>query len=296
MKKSLVSCIVPTYKRSDSLFRAINSILQQTYKNLEVLVVDDNNPNDKYSIKVQETLKLIKDSRVIYIQQEKHINGAVARNKGIKYSKGEYIAFLDDDDEWLPNKLENQIKKLEEHPEYNAISCLYTYYSNNKPIRKCPPYTNSNLHQKVLERSVSICTPTVLFRKKALDKSGYFDETLTRHQDLQLFLDYLVGDSMFVLLEYQVLIHTDIGGNRATLKSIEQIKEQFFKQMNDHFEIYNDKKQKQIYAAHYFEIIFVALKERKVKSIVKYMFKIGFNIKAFKSLLNRFRERKKYKV
>ena len=108
MVKGMVSCIIPTYRRSDSLIKAINSVLAQTYKNIEVIVVDDNDPDDKYSIMVQDKLATIKDERLRYIKQERHKNGAAARNTGIKASRGEYIAFLDDD-EWLPEKLEMQI-------------------------------------------------------------------------------------------------------------------------------------------------------------------------------------------
>lgn len=292
LESELVSCIIPTYKRSNSLIRAIKSILNQTYKNLEVLVVDDNNPNDEYSIKVQERLKMVKDPRVRYIQQEKHINGAVARNVGIREARGEFIAFLDDDDEWLPKKLEAQITVLKENPEYNAVSCLYTFCKDQKPIRKCPPYNNEDLHKKVLDRSVSICTPTVVFKKEALDRTGYFDESLNRHQDLQLFLDYLAEEKMLVLPEYHVLIHTEIGGNRPTARNIEQIKSQFFKRMERHFKMYDIKEQKNIYAAHYFEIILVALREKKINIALKYLLKIGLNIEAYKKLFNRYKQRK----
>jgi len=157
----MVSCIIPTYKRSDSLIKAINSILAQTYKNLEVIVVDDNNLDDKYSLIVQKKLSAIKDKRLRYVKQKKHKNGAAARNAGIKVARGEYIAFLDDDDEWLPEKLEKQIKYLDSKPKYGGVSCLYTYYSNGKPIRKCPVYTEQNLHKKVLEHSVSLSTSTL---------------------------------------------------------------------------------------------------------------------------------------
>src|SRR5690554_2886294 len=98
MIKGMVSCIIPTYKRSETLVRAINSVLEQTYKKIEILVIDDNHPNDRFSLMVQKQLEQFND-KVRYIQQEKHVNGAVARNVGIKFARGEYIAFLDDDDE-----------------------------------------------------------------------------------------------------------------------------------------------------------------------------------------------------
>ncbi|WP_082394179.1 glycosyltransferase family A protein [Bacillus sp. JCM 19034] len=81
-------------------------------------------------------MKKIDDSRVRYVQQDKHINGAAARNVGIRVSKGEYIAFLDDDDEWLPNKIELQVREIENNKDCEGVTCLYTIYNNGKPIRK----------------------------------------------------------------------------------------------------------------------------------------------------------------
>lgn len=132
MVKGMVSCIIPTYKRSDTLIRAVKSVINQSYKNLEIIIVDDNEPNDEYSLIVQERLKAISDERIRYIQQKKHINGAAARNVGINAARGEFIAFLDDDDEWLPSKIEKQINKLMSNQEYNGITCLYTICTNGK--------------------------------------------------------------------------------------------------------------------------------------------------------------------
>ena len=99
----LVSVIIPSYKRSDTVIRAINSVLNQTYEDIEVLVVDDNIQGDEYSIELEKVLGQINDNRVILIRQEKHVNGAKARNEGVKASHGYYIAFLNDDDEWWPD-------------------------------------------------------------------------------------------------------------------------------------------------------------------------------------------------
>lgn len=296
MRKDLVSCIIPTYKRSDSLTRAINSVLNQTYRNVEVIVVDDNDPNDKYSLSVQKVLKKITDSRVRYIQQKRHSNGAVARNVGIEEAQGEYIAFLDDDDEWLENKLELQIEKLKKYPEYGGISCLYTYYKDGIPVRKCPPYTSDDLYKKVLDRSVAVCTPTLVFKRKFLDKTSYFDESLIRHQDLQLLLDFLSKNKLLVLQKYLVLIHTEIGGNRPDLNRLIKIKAHFFTKMSRHFNNVDRKTRKRAYAAHYFEIIYLAAKEKNIKYVVKYLAKIGLNPFAYYDVFKRYYERKKYSL
>lgn len=292
MVKGMVSCIIPTYKRSDTLIRAVKSVINQSYKNLEIIIVDDNEPNDEYSLIVQERLKAISDERIRYIQQKKHINGAAARNVGINAARGEFIAFLDDDDEWLPSKIEKQINKLMSNQEYNGITCLYTICTNGKEVRKCAPYTGEDLHRKVLQRSVSVCTPTVIFRKKCLDESGYFDETMLRHQDLQLLLDFLCKNRMLVLPEYLVLIHTDVGVSRPSADKLIEIKQHFFEKMQRHFESYDKKTQKRIYAAHYFEIVLLAMREKKIKLIIKGLLKIGFNPLAYYDLLVRIKRRR----
>ena len=95
----LVSVVMPTYKRSEMLSRAIDSVLAQTYTNIELLLVNDNEPGDEFTKDLQQRVAVYStDSRFKLILQEKHVNGAVARNVGIRQAKGEYIAFLDDDD------------------------------------------------------------------------------------------------------------------------------------------------------------------------------------------------------
>lgn len=292
-KEGLVSCIIPTYKRSDTLLRAVKSILEQTYTDFEILVVDDNEPNDEYSLEVQRKLAAIEDERVHYLQQEKHINGAAARNHGIKHTSGEHVAFLDDDDEWHPEKLSKQLEVLNELDEsYGAVTCLVNLYKNGEKVRTTPPYIEENLHRKVLEHSVSIFTSSVLFRKRHLDHAGYFNESLQRHQDLQLLTDFLVHFKIKPINIPMVNNHTDDADNRPNTKKLIHVKERFFEEMQGSMNMYSEKEQRDILASHYFEIIFVALKEKKFKYVLQYLSKIGFNFTAYKTVFNRFMSRK----
>ena len=110
----LVSVIIPTYKRPDKLDVAINSVLRQTYPNVEVIVVDDNDPDTEGRRLTEEKMSKFNDeSRVKYIKHDHNKNGSAARNTGARASKGEYVAFLDDDDEYLPNKIESQLQTLD---------------------------------------------------------------------------------------------------------------------------------------------------------------------------------------
>lgn len=105
----LVSVVITTYRRSFQLERALKSVLAQTYKYIEVIVVDDNK-EEKYHDEVQKIVNKFEDSRVRLIINEHNLGGALSRNVGIEISKGKYVAFLDDDDEYFPEKVEKQIE------------------------------------------------------------------------------------------------------------------------------------------------------------------------------------------
>lgn len=290
--KGLVSCVIPTFKRSDTLSRAIDSVLSQTYKGIEVLVVDDNEKGSEESKVVERTVQSYIDDRVKLVIQPKHINGAEARNAGVRASSGEYIAFLDDDDEWLPTKIEKQITILETHPEIGGVTCLYNEYNCGKVFHSCPPYTGDGLHRKVFDRTVAVFTSTILLRKETLMNAGLFDNKLIRHQDLQLLMDFTRCNKMIVINEYLVKLHSDSAINRPNLERLIHIKEDFFNAVSSHFEIYSKKAQSDIKAAHYFEIIIAALREKKLMTAIKYLCKVGLNIKAYKSFFKRAKNRK----
>lgn len=290
--KGLVSCVIPTYRRSDTLNRAIKSVLSQTYKNVEILVVDDNEKGSEESNKVAELVDSFSNKKIRLVLQEKHINGAEARNAGVRASAGEYIAFLDDDDEWLPEKIEKQVAILEERPEIGGVSCLYNEYSNGAVFHSCPPYSGENLHRKVFDRSVAVFTSTVLLRKDALLRAGLFDNTLRRHQDLQLLLDFTRKNKFYVLNEYLVKLYADSDINRPSYERLKDIKKAFFGAVVSHLGIYSKREQQQIVAAHRFELAFAALKEKRILPACKQFVKVGLNIPAYKALYRRMRQRK----
>ena len=225
-----VSCVIPSYKRSDTVTRAIDSVLSQTYKNIEVCLVDDNLPGDEYSKKLQEVIRKYNgDNRVKYITQQKHINGAVARNVGIKAATGEYIAFLDDDDEWLPEKIERQIALLQSNPALDGVTVLWKRYLNGHEVRRCTPYNSQNLQFKVFLRDVAVFTSTVIIKKSAIERFGGFNENLIRHQDLQFLIDALKDSRFEIIQEYLVILHSDSDINRPDIKKLINIKQDFFR-------------------------------------------------------------------
>jgi glycosyltransferase involved in cell wall biosynthesis len=292
-EKGLVSCIIPSYKRSDTVTRAVQSVLNQTYSNVEVLVVDDNEPGDEYCKALKNSLKVFNnEKRVRYISQKQHINGAAARNVGIREARGEYIAFLDDDDEWLSTKIEKQIAFIKKF-NVDATSCYYTFYKNGQLARKGPAYNDDNLLIDVLSRSIQVMAGSCFIcKKRCIVQSGMFDESLLRHQDLQMLVDFLNKSSMKVLKEYLVIIHEDSTKNQPSTEAFINIKRQFFKAMEPRMERLTKSERKRIIDAHYFEIVVRAIKERKMKIAFKYLAKIGFNPKAYQEVYKRYKSRK----
>lgn len=287
----MVSVVIPTYKRSDTLDRAIHSVLAQTYKDMEILVVDDNEVGSSESKRVKVIVDSIKDSRVRLVTQDKHINGAVARNVGIKESQGVYVAFLDDDDEWLPTKIEQQVEYLNTHKEVDGVTCLYKLYMNGEVIHTCRKYTGEDLQFKVLSRQVAILTSTFLCRKETLLKSGAFNPSLRRHQDLQLFTDFLNYGTIEPIPKYLVKLYAESDINRPNIERFIQIKKEFFDSVCKTLSLYDKKSRKRIMNAHYFEIVHDAIQQGHYGTALKYALKIGISPTAFKDVYQRYKER-----
>lgn len=124
-KLPLVSVIIPTYNRPHTIERAIRSVYSQSYSNIEIVVVDDNAKNLNARKKTSEIMK--KYPRVKYIKNQKNVGGAESRNIGIRTAKGKYVAFLDDDDEFLPSKISRQVALMEQMRKNKNIALVYCY-------------------------------------------------------------------------------------------------------------------------------------------------------------------------
>lgn len=185
----LVSVITPTYKRPEKLPRAIASVLNQTYANVEIIIVDDNNPETDARKRTEEIMAPYADNpKVKYIQHECNKNGSAARNTGAKASSAKYLAFLDDDDEFFPEKIEAQVKRLEELPaEYAVCYTSVVYEKENGGIIESSENREGDLFFDALTRELSFQAGSNLFiRKDVFDSIGGFDKTFKRSQDKEV--------------------------------------------------------------------------------------------------------------
>lgn len=177
----LVSVIIPTYNREKTICRAIDSVLNQSYKNLEIIIIDDGSTDNTLE-------KLKKYGSSIRVLNQCHKGANAARNKGIKEAKGEYIAFLDSDDEWLSDKTNIQMDYLEKSKKQ---ICFCPYQLMDEKERTFPSdYTESDKYENniniVLGQGNVIGTPTLIMKKSVLDDVGYFNESMQSLQDYEL--------------------------------------------------------------------------------------------------------------
>lgn len=181
-KQPLVSVVVPTYKRPKKLNRAIKSVIKQTYENLEIIVV-----NDAPTTNIENIINF-QDNRIIPINHEKNKGAPAARNTGIKEAKGEFIALLDDDDKWLPQKIEKQVRKFEELDDNYGLIYTWAKIIYKDSTKKMKPRKEGEVYLDFLKGSFIPGLPTTLIKRKVFSQSGMFDEKLKSAQDWEMWI------------------------------------------------------------------------------------------------------------
>ena len=250
MEKGKVSVIIPTYGGSDSLFRSVDSVLSQTYPDFEVIVVDDNNPDTEARKKTEQQMKkYVGNAQVKYIKHERNKNGSAARNTGYRNSDGEYICLLDDDDFFLPAKIEKQVHYLKAHPEFGACYC----WRRQRGEDICVTYTG-DLSCYLLEQSFTPTTCSLMIRRECYEALAGFDETYRRHQDYEFLLRFFKQYQMGVVKEVLVEICGNEIFNQLTGKKLYDMKTQFFSQFEEDIIRIDSTKpgfRRRVYASHF---------------------------------------------
>ena len=270
----LVSVIMPTYKRSVQLNRAIQSVLDQSYKNIELILVNDNEPNDDFSLELEKRIQqFIADERFFLVTQEKHINGAAARNEGIRHARGEYIAFLDDDDWWKKDKVEKQVDVLSRlDSEWGGVSCKIERYKGEILVARLPQYRSGYVYKDVLMLLSDFATGTLLMRREALDDVGYFDEQLLRHQDLQLVVNFSYKYKLMQVNEYLHCCDISDAQNRPNVEKIVKAKKALYQSVSPVIKTLSKAEKRQMYLLNNAEVGYVQLKNKHyIRGLVSLM-------------------------
>lgn len=188
----MVSVIIPTYNREKSVLAAVNSVLRQTYKDLELIVVDDGSKD-----RTKDILSRIQDTRFHYVYQ-KNAGACVARNHGIELAKGDFIAFHDSDDIWLEDKLAKQMHIFENN-DVDLVFCKLNYTNANGVTVLQPDYIKEGLVSPVINL-FGIGTQTII-GKSSIFKRLRFDEKLPRFQEFELLYRIAENHTLYCLDE-----------------------------------------------------------------------------------------------
>lgn len=218
----MVSVIIPTKNRPNLLERALDSVSLQTYDNLECIVVDDGSDTP-----ASEVVDRIGDPRIRCIRHETSKGASAARNSGIRASEGRYLAFLDDDDEWLPTKLEKQVKAIEESPDsVGLVHCWMVRINdeNGQVESFVKPALDGSIFKYVLSRQpLGNVSCWLVHRSMALELGG-FDETLPRGNDGDFLRRLCLKRKVDCVPQVLVRYHLDHGHRQITRSDFEGIR------------------------------------------------------------------------
>lgn len=191
--EKLVSVIVTTYGRDISILNdAVTSVLNQTYNNIELIIIDDNGQGSQLQKVICNYIKTLGE-KVRYIPNELNVGVQVSRNIGILASRGEYLAFLDDDDVWFPKKIENQINVIVQCNEIGMVFCdgFYmkdVFHVSNQRDHNSDAFVKNIDYEALLLNDYIGTTSQALIRKRCLAKTGMFDVNLPARQDYDMWL------------------------------------------------------------------------------------------------------------
>jgi glycosyltransferase involved in cell wall biosynthesis len=185
-KTPKVSIVIPSYNTASLIANCLDSVFSQTFRDYEAIIVNDGSPDTP---QLEEVLRPYQDKIVYIRQQNKRVAGA--RNTAIRQAQGEFLAFLDSDDSWLPDHLASQMALFDSDPSLDMVysdAALISESSRQKTfMEKCPSVGPANFESLAVEQS-HIPISTVVARKAALIKAGLFDESLVRCDDYDMWL------------------------------------------------------------------------------------------------------------
>lgn len=256
MKK--VSVIITTYNGSHSLRNAIESVFSQTYKNIEVIVVDDNNPGTETRKETETCVrKYLNNNNFIYFQHSKNRNGAAARNTGLKLCRGEYVAFLDDDDVFLPSRIEKCVEMLEQNTEYGGVYSAIDIYRNGNLIKHKNATKRGFIWKELLlDEGLLGSGSNLFFKKSCVDVIGMFDERFQRYQDVEFMLRFL--EKFQIIPINEVLVIKNIQGiqskNIPNYEKYKKNKKIIFDKFDYMIQKLSDDEKKFFFESHYISL------------------------------------------
>jgi len=259
-----VSVIIPTYRRPIHLEHAAGTAIVQEYPDVEIIIVNDNGEESSESVETREAIKRLREkfprANLRYIEHRTNRNGAAARNTGLLASTGEFVAFLDDDDEYLPGRIAQSVEALKVADDQNVGAVYCGYLGWNSPKNDESRYPSGNLIDRLLQldyKSHYLHTNTITFRRSALVSLNGFDETFRRHQDLELFVRFFQKFVVEPVKEPLVRLKpktTDVDNRLFDLEFL-RLKEQFLGRFSQVIDQLDPEVRATVYRTHWREAV-----------------------------------------
>ncbi|MUG99150.1 glycosyltransferase [Scytonema sp. UIC 10036] len=217
---SVISVVIPAYNAERTIWETIDSVLKQSFQDFELIVINDGSKD-----RTLEIVRSIQDERVKIFSYD---NGGlpVARNRGISHATGEYIAFLDADDLWTPDKLELQLAALQQHPEagvaYSWTVCMIEE-GEALSYRQLPPTTfTGNIYSELLQSNFIAHGSNVLVRREAVDSVGDFDPACTSCADWDYWLRLAARWQYVLVPQNQIFYRRTLGSMSSNVEVMEE--------------------------------------------------------------------------
>lgn len=285
-----VSIIIPSYGSNTNPCRAIDSVLKQSYQDLEVIVVDDNGRNTEQQKTNEKAFEKYKnEKRFSYVIHEINKGGSEARNTGVRASSGDYLCFLDDDDFFSDREKINKqmsVNRGLDDKWAGSYSSLHKYLGD-KPIRAIPARKSGNILVDVINDKTSIGTAAPIIRKECFEAIGGFDESFKRHQDWEFFARLSDKYKMMAVESayYDRCYKPDV--NRRSIDDRIDNMNRYTNKMEAELKSIPKSKIKRLMKKKYIAIIFALIREKRMKqalglmkekrfTLLEYMDMIGF--------------------
>ncbi len=283
INSGLVSVIIPTHKGAENICRAVDSVLSQAYEWVEAIVVDDNGKDTTEQLKTQEEMRKYKDdSRVKYLVHQVNKNGSAARNTGIGAANGDYIAFLDDDDEFLEDNLEKHIEGLKDlSDDYGATYCDMLQIRPGMKNEVIGSHEAGDILKDFAKRKVAIGTSVVVFKREAMVYLKGWDESFRRHQDWEFMLRFLERYKIMHIDNVGVRRYITARHNPTNPDVVAEYRLHYMNKMKYIFEKLDKDTRQEVYDGHYSEVGKAYFKSRRLIPCLKWTFKTSSPIRCF---------------
>lgn len=214
-----VSVLLPTRNRATLLKRAVATVLGQTFRDFELIIIDDESTDE-----TAETIRGFSDPRVRYVRHVRRRGAAAGENTGLELARAKLIAFMDDDDEWLTGKLEAQVSRFRGEPETTGVVYTGRWIVKNGERKFGPPTSilkkQGNIHVEILNKRAFIPLVCAMVRKECFDRVGGFDETLPTANDYDLWVRISKHFRMIYLPEPMVIVNFTPGSVSTTAQNV----------------------------------------------------------------------------